>query len=336
MYHPRLKGNHYEMGYHYGEILHKSGQNFTEFIKLSQEQERFGKESMRLCEKYASGIMEEIKGLADGSRTPYNQMAFWLMSMYGFGDIHGCTCFCFHEGENLFLCRNSDMFPELKKTSESVLYIPEGGNIFLGNSTSFVQIEDGLNEHGLAVGLNFLMTKTYRPGLNTGFVIRLILENCKTTKEAIELIKSVPLCSTQNFILADKSGSLAVVEASPERTAVRESDTFLVSANHFIAEKMLCQHNNPEENWYASKDRYETAFSALSHEGEKNLAFAEELLSGKKGFICQYPKKLNFETLWSSIYDIKNGKVYRAEGNPYKTRYKEDTRLAWGISKKQK
>lgn len=25
MYHPRLKGNHYNMGFHYGELLNKAG-----------------------------------------------------------------------------------------------------------------------------------------------------------------------------------------------------------------------------------------------------------------------------------------------------------------------
>ena len=34
------------------------------------------------------------------------------------------------------------------------------------------------------------------------------------------------------------------------------------------------------------------------------------------GFMCQYDRKLDADTVWSVIYDIKNKKIYRVEGNP--------------------
>lgn len=317
---------------HYGEILYNSGQNFTNYIELNDEQRRFGEQTLPVCEQYAPKIMEEIKGLSDGTHTPYELMATWLMTMYGFGNIHGCTCFCYHDRDKIYLARNSDMFPELKKTSESALYIPEDGNIFLGNTTSFVQMEDGMNDKGLAAGINFLMTRNYRPGLNTGFLIRLILDNCSTVREAIELIRNVPICSTQNIILADQSGALAVAETSPDRVCIREATDHLVSSNHFVTDEMQNEHANPERNWYMSEDRYKTADDAMNN-SDKDLAFAQKLLSGGLGFICQYPKSLNFDTLWSSLYDVSDLKIYRAEGNPCKTKFKEDTRLVWGISR---
>ena len=43
MYHPRLKGSHYEMGKHYGDILFKSGQDLSSVIILSDDQIAFGK-----------------------------------------------------------------------------------------------------------------------------------------------------------------------------------------------------------------------------------------------------------------------------------------------------
>ena len=38
MYHPRLKGSHYEMGKHYGDLLYKTGENSSSVIKLNEEQ----------------------------------------------------------------------------------------------------------------------------------------------------------------------------------------------------------------------------------------------------------------------------------------------------------
>ncbi|MDD3391987.1 MAG: C45 family autoproteolytic acyltransferase/hydrolase [Bacilli bacterium] len=332
MYHPRLKGKYYDMGLHYGEILYKSGQKFNNYIELNSEQIKFGNEAIKVYEEILPDIMQEVKGLAEGSKTDYFKMATWLITMYGFGNIKGCTCFAFNDNDKIILCRNSDMYPELKKTSESVLYMPENGYKFLGNTTSFIQIEDGINECGLAVGINFLLTKNYKIGINTGFLIRAILEKCKNTEEAIKLIKSIPLCSTQNIIIADNEGNLSVVEASPNKVFVRKSKNYIVSTNHFVSTEMKDEFLKTEDNWYLTDDRYNTCIDSLK-EKNKNVDFAIDLASGKKGFICQYNKKLNFDTLWSSIYDIKEMKIFRAEGNPSKTKYKDDSRLDWGIRK---
>ena len=335
MYHPRLKGSHYDMGLHYGKLMYDKGLHLSEYIKLTEEEKAFGADAIKVSEEMLPKISLEIKGMADGQQMDYQIFASWLLSMFGFGDIHGCTCFCFNQNGKTYLTRNSDMFPNLKSTSESVLYRPEGGNIFLGNTTSFVQIEDGMNEYGLAVAINFLMTKTYKNGLNTGMLVRHILENCKTTEEAITFIKSVPIATTQNIMLADAGGNLAVVECSPEKTAVRRSDEFLISTNEFMLPEMNDEHNNPEENWYRSHDRYETVVKAFRENSHWDLDFVKDVQSGKHGFVCQYPKEMNFDTLWSSIYETNSRSILRAEGNPSKTKYKEDTRLAWGMSKER-
>jgi len=335
MYHPRLKGNHYDMGFYYGELLNKAGVSFGETIKLSDEQTAFGIESLKICEKITPNICEEIRGLADGLKFSYERFACWLLTMYGFGDVHGCTCFCFNDNGKIFLGRNSDMFPSLKATSESILYRPDNGYMFLGHSTSMVQMEDGINEYGLAIGMNFLMTKYRKPGLNTGMIIRYILENCKTVQEAVDLLKTLPISSTQNLMIADKGGDKAVVECSPCKMIVRRSDGFLVSTNHFVDKAMQSEHANPNDNWYLSKDRYETVQNALSNElSAKDRLYAQDILSGKMGFLCQYDKKLNFDTIWSVVYGLTDMSIFCAEGNPSKTKFKEDTRLNWGMSKR--
>ena len=71
MYHPRLRGNHYDMGQRY-EVV-----------------------------------------------------ACWLFALYCFESDHGCSVFSVRSGEHIYFGRNMDMFPEYKKTSESVLYMPE-------------------------------------------------------------------------------------------------------------------------------------------------------------------------------------------------------------------
>ena len=81
-------------------------------------------------------------------------------------------------------------------------------------------------------------------------------------------------------------------------------------------------------NEYFSQERYMTAFNALSQNDSADGAeYAKSILSGRFGFMCQYEKSLNFDTVWSSVFDITNGKVYRAEGNPQRKKFSEDGRL---------
>ena len=54
---------------------------------------------------------------------------------------------------------------------------------------------------------------------------------------------------------------------------------------------------------------------------------AQKIVGGEYGFMCQYERKSGFDTLWSTIYDLKNDKIFRAEGNPSKAKFKEDVRL---------
>lgn len=326
------------MGFHYGSLLYKNGVSFEDVIQLTEEQFAFGIASLNICEEIIPNICEEIKGLAAGLNFSYEKFASWLLSMYGFGDEHGCTCFCFRTADKTIFARNSDMFPSLKPTSESILYRPEEGNIFLGHSTAMVSMEDGINEHGLAVGMTFLVSKHMKPGLNAGFLVRHILETCKSVNEAISLLKSLPISSTQNMVLADKAGEMVVIECSSQKVVVRKpvkGENFLIAANHFIGDTMQGEHANPISNWYHSTERYDTVNKAMNeNESYYSADYAQEILGGKHGFMCQYDKALNFDTLWSVVYDLNELKILRAEGNPSKVKFKEDTRLSWGISKK--
>ena len=184
MYHPRLKGKHYDMGKHYGEILYKTGENLSSVLALNNEQIEFGKLCLPLYEKYLKDIMEEVRGLADGLHQKYEDVAYWLFNIYCNEEEYGCSVFAVKKSNNVYFARNMDMFPEYKKTSESVLYRVENKNTFLAHSTAMISLEDGINQHGLCVALTFLLSKKVQPGINGGFIVRLLLEECKSTRSS--------------------------------------------------------------------------------------------------------------------------------------------------------
>ena len=65
-----------------------------------------------------------------------------------------------------------------------------------------------------------------------------------------------------------------------------------------------------------------------NYNGENVVEYIKNVLKGNYGFMCQYEKKLNFETIWSSIFELNTLKIYRSEGNPRKCAYIEDNRLS--------
>lgn len=330
MYHPRFKGSHYDIGLMFGKILKKQYIDFDKIISLDDFQKDFGNKSQTVLSNVFPEVCDEIRGMTDGLKYPYEKFASWLLCMGCCYEPKGCTTFCFIHNNNVFYGRNNDLPPFLKKVSKSILYKLKNGYSFIGNTSSMINFEEGLNEYGLAVAMEFLMPTMIAPGINSVFLVRYLLEKCATTKEAINALNSLPIASPCNIILADKKGDMVVVECTPEKIFLRKPATdeyFIVAANHFSSDEMK---NHNASNWdiFSSDTRYKTAYNALKNINYSDgVGHAKDILSGKHGFMCQYDKRLNFDTIWSSVFDISNNKIYRAEGNPSRTRFKEDIRL---------
>lgn len=228
------------------------------------------------------------------------------------------------------LARNSDFLVSLEKLYMNCIYKLNEVYSFNGNTTAFVQMEDGINEHGLAIGLTFVYPKICGAGFNAGMLVRYLLEKCKNTKEAIKQLKMLPIASQQVLIIADSYGDIASVERNNEKIHIvnpsKEND-FVLSTNNFYSDE-LKQYNNLSIDDWKSNERYQVAYSALQQNKNRlSLNLAKNILCGKYGFMCQYDRKKDADTVWSVIYDTRNKKIYRAEGNPSRRAFKEDCRF---------
>jgi predicted choloylglycine hydrolase len=329
VFHHRFKGNHYGIGLKFGKMLKKKNMDFDQIIELDDFKQKHGRKSQIILANVYPQVCDEIHGITDGLGYSYEKFASWLLCMGCCYEPKGCTTFCFNHNNTTFYGRNNDLPPFLKKTSKSILYKPEKGYAFIGNTSSMVNLEEGVNQKGLAVAMEFVVPKKIAPGINSVFLVRYLVEKCASTKEALEALQSLPTASNCQIILADKTGDMAVAECSPDKIFIRKpvsDDSFVVAANHFSSDQMRA-YNASNWNIYSSDKRYQTAYNALKNIDYVNgVEHAKNILSGKHGFMCQYEKTLNFETIWSSVFDITNNKIYRAEGNPLKTQYIEDKR----------
>ena len=334
MYHSRFKNSHYKAGYHYGQMLLKNNKRIdkNQTFVISEERKAFAKKCLPYYQEFYPEILEEIKGIAEGQNISYEDMYTFLLSMYCFEFNNKCTCFAFSTENEIILGRNSDFLVALEKLYMNCLYSLDDVYAFNGNTTAFIEMEDGVNEYGLAVGLTFVYPYIIQPGLNAGMLVRYLLEKCQTTDEAIVCLKRLPIASSQTLTIADKQGHIVIVECNCEHVIVidpNENENFVVTTNHFHSQQLKKYINMNIDDW-KSHIRYDVTYHALKNNSQLySLEFAKDILRGEYGFMCQYDRKTGADTVWSVVYDIKNKKIWRVEGNPSRKEYKEDQRFKW-------
>lgn len=331
MYHGRFKKSHYEAGFRWGRLLYNHGNVLANnnILTISTERKKFTKECIPIYEKYYPEVLEEIKGLADGQKSSYEDFCTFLLSMYCYEYTNHCTCMAVKDNENIIFGRNSDFLVSIEKLYMNCLYNLDNVYAFNGNTTAFIEMEDGINEYGLAVGLTFIYPTIIKPGFNAGMIVRMLLEKCKTTEESLTLLKTIPIASQQTITIADAKGDLAIAECNCDNVEIirpNNDGNFVVTTNEFNTDKMKKYNNHNFDNW-KSKERYSTAYNALKQKNNFSYELIEDILSGKYGFMCQYDRKKDADTVWSVIYDIKNKEIYRVEGNPKRKPFKRDTRF---------
>lgn len=252
MYHLRLKGGHYQMGVKRGNIFQKSGIAFP--LHLDEFQLEHGKKSERILKDFFPEVCEEIRGVSDTTGVSYITFASWLLCMgccmYNLEDnipveIRGCTAFAYSRDGSVIYGRNNDLPPYLRSGCKSELYSPSNGNRFNITTSSFINGEEGLNEHGLAAAMTFVMTDLaeIQAGFNSCFIVRYLLEKADSTEKACSLLLELPVASNCNILLADKSGEMVVVECTPFEKRIREAVSLndgriVCTVNSFLSDEM--------------------------------------------------------------------------------------------------
>jgi predicted choloylglycine hydrolase len=145
-----------------------------------------------------------------------------------------------------------------------------------------------------------------------------------------------------NFLLADDTGDMAVAEVSPDKVMIRkpkDGENFIVCTNHFVLPEMQ-QYEDLDrrkiKNW-DTIPRYEAISEGIRKAGRKmSPEVAQQIMSDHTGYVCSHQNKIKLGTLWSIVAGLKNLDVFRAEGNPCRTKYKEDQRLKRAVNRKIK
>lgn len=178
---------------------------------------------------WAPNVWEELHGLADGLKIPLER----AVAEYSNGRLRypprGCSAVM---SAGLY-GRNYDY--DVRRYDRILVAIqPKGVHASVGFSDRFTGRVDGMNEHGLSVGLHQVSEAAARPGLVCILIVRIVLDQCATTREALALLRRIPHGLSFSYSLMDAGGNAAVVEASPAAVVVREGAQ-LGCANHFLS-----------------------------------------------------------------------------------------------------
>ncbi len=337
MIHRVAKGSYYEMGVRHGAVLHKHG--FRVPLQTEEKLE-FGRQSEPEVKRVFPEILEEIRGFADACKIQYEQFAAFMFGIGVFKPEPNCSVFAVAGESDVVFGRNYDFFYSFKGDTESTLTLPDNGYFSVGQSDIFIGKEDGINEKGLAIGMTGVESSVVKPGVNFCLILRCILDKCSTTKEGIRILSNARMATTNNYLLADREGDLAVVEASPAKTRVRvpeDDKKFVVCTNHFVHPDMQEIENLEERqklNW-DTLPRYAQISKTIVRIGRSfDLKAVQKTLSDHTGYVCSHQHNIKLGTLWSIAATLGQPTILRAEGHPCRAKFKPDIRLQKAVKQR--
>lgn len=316
-----LQGSYFDMGFQYGKFLEKVDFRLPKITKKDRE---LGLASKEHVAAIFPEYLEELQGIAKAASLDFDSLCAFSLVIQ---QQTSCSMFAINTDKGVFFGRNYDMYYSFKKYLETTYCVPAGGYGSVAHADIFVGREDGINEKGLGVAQSGIVSYL-KPGLSFWVSVRYILDKCRSVKEAVDFLIDIPHYSTMTFLLAEPSGTMAVVEIGPkDETVIREPDqNFLVSTNHYNHPKMqkVKIYEPPD-----SKTRYNYIIKALS-ETPKNVneKYIQKILASHEGLVCSHRDNINLGTLWSVVFNLKTLDIWRAEGHPCTSEYRKDSRLS--------
>jgi predicted choloylglycine hydrolase len=288
----QCRGSSYEVGKQMAEGFLKTARGST--FHRRKGHQPFGfilKDAQAALCTYAPNIWEELHGLADGLKIPLERAAAQYSNARLSFPKRGCSSVM----TNALYGRNYDYSPR-RYDPTLVAIQPKGVHASLAFADRFTGRVDGMNEQGLCVGLHFVNYRPVRPGLVCILIVRMVLDQCATTQEAVRLLTRIPHGQPFNYSVLDPTGAAAVIEASPLATSVRDGRQ-LACTNHFQIAK-LGRYNRrnpgshrrlpPLETWSRAELSPERLFVALNHAESPVFDHAYRSGSGTlHTFVCE-------------------------------------------------
>jgi predicted choloylglycine hydrolase len=231
-------------------------------------------------------LWERLVEISGGGEQAARMLSLYRPTPY----LTGCSQAVWTRGRPL-LVRNYDYHPGA--CEGTLLRTAWTGTRVLASSDCLWGVLDGVNEHGLCVALSFGGRRVVGEGFGIPLVLRYLLELCRTTAEASEILLRVPSHMAYNVSLLDASGEHAVAILAPDRAPAVLP--LAVATNH--------QHQvewTRHDELTRSAERERLLAERLADEELGSDAFVEGFLRAPL-FATRYDR--GFGTLYTAAYD---------------------------------
>jgi isopenicillin-N N-acyltransferase-like protein len=269
----KLSGTPYDMGYHHGlayadairfltaDRLHLSNNPHWTGYELPRPQIlALAEACLQAHRDYTPKLVTELQGMADATGLSLPE----LIIMNGFTDfidlVYGagkqqypqptpvqaaddCTAFIVPDSTTPdahgFLGQTWDMHASATPYVILIDGRPQDQPAFLSFSLTGCVGMIGMNEAGIAIGINNLMGGDGQIGVTWPFVIRKALAQT-TIDAALECVTSAKLAGAHNYLLFDKHGNGYNIEAMSTRHHIEKLDSeCIVHTNHCVIARNL-------------------------------------------------------------------------------------------------
>lgn len=158
-------------------------------------------------------LYEQLVELAGGGDREARFLSFYCPPRY----LSGCSQ-AIWPGDRPLIVRNYDYNP----AAVDAVLLKTGwqGRRVIGMSDGLFGLVDGMNEDGLAVSLTFGGRQEVGPGFGVPLILRYILQTCRTTAEAQEVLVRVPSHMSYNVTVLDRDRRFVTAYLAPDRRTV--------------------------------------------------------------------------------------------------------------------
>lgn len=324
-----LTGSYAELGLQFAEWLDDEGRSLTavspEPLDPPEDTRAFAAECVPHVEEHLPGVLSELDAVAEA--TGHDPEAVRTVPLAVDADV-GCSLLAVTgqrapDGGPLF-GRNLDFHPSFRRYSKCYRTRPADALASVGCGFTVGGRLDGVNEAGLAIGFAGVPTEAHEPGISWPIAIRAVLDTCESVPEATALLEAVSHVRNVNFLVADASGDLAVVEAGPaDVRTTRPGRDWAAVTNQFPSAAMRTHQSlerHPDDC-----PRLQTAAALLADEGtDISLSSLQTAMGDPETGVCWPLDEASDDprsTIWSWAMALGAGKARLARGSPVRTRY---------------
>lgn len=332
-----VAGEPKELGQQIGEALREEIRGFSESamesvhrtVQITKDRAtEIARESTQFAKDYAPHMVDEIRGMADSSGVPFDDlMLLQVRNQFAPEGESGCTSFSVAETAcvegRAVVGQNWDNDPALDAFTVVLTRRPVGRPAFISITQAGLIAYIGFNDAGIGACLNTLPAPSRPVGVPHYFTLRGIYE-AKHLAEAVVAVERVERAIPANIMLTTAQGPVDLEVTMDCVKVLRDSGDGLVTHTNHCLHPELSKFNDEFPELIQSKPRLARIRQQLTPDGGQiTIEAMKTSLCDHQDYprsICRHandhPRHGFWETVFSVIMVPSAGEMHVSRGPP--------------------